>query len=316
MGLTTEEINSAIEHQLDTWPLARDNFFKLMETVRKTLQLGDMQCSVQLNPARIISTGARIDQKSIESRPCFLCRANRPDEQEPVGWRNSQLDDWELLINPFPILPVHFTVAHKSHRPQDTIPLEMAIMAEEAEDLVFFFNGAHAGASAPDHLHAQAVLKQELPLMRLVEKHHLPGNRAVFFSDECGLNLPYHFISLIITPDENGMRLLAKVPYAYGIDATTKTNDAGLVNAYFWIDTRSYLRIVIVPRKSHRPSCYGNTPSDFMISPGAIDMAGLMISVRREDFDRIDAKTARKIYDDVAFSESIPDYVKSPFNGF
>lgn len=317
MGLTTEEINSAIEHQLDIWPMARDNFFRLMDTKRKPLQLGDMQSSVQLNPARIISTGARIDRKSIESRPCFLCRANRPDEQEPVAWHNSVLDDWELLVNPFPILPVHFTVAHKSHRPQDTIPLEMAAMAEEAKDLVFFFNGARAGASAPDHLHVQAVLRQELPLMKIVEEHHRPGSGAVFFSDECGLQLPYHFISLIVTPDENGMKLLAKVPYACGIDATTGTNDTRLVNAFFWFDVcGGYLRIAIVPRKSHRPSCYGNAPSDFMISPGAIDMAGLMISVRMEDFDRMDEKTARSIYEDVAFSRSIPDYAKSPFHGF
>lgn len=313
MGFTTEDINSIIEEQLDTWPLARENFFGLMHARRKPLPSGDMACAIQLNPARIVSTGAKTDAASIKRRPCFLCSTNRPQEQHVTAWHNRMLEDWELLVNPYPILPVHFTIAHKDHRPQAAIPLDMAAMAEEAPDLVFFYNGAHAGASAPDHCHAQAVLSAELPLMRLIEAKHPHDGGRVMFSDDTSLDVPYHFISLVITPDKEGMRLLGKVPEMFGIDAETGEPDRGLVNAFFWLDRNGMLRIALVSRRRHRPSCYGYTADSLMISPGAIDMAGLLIAPRQPDFDRIDTRTARKIYGEVAFADRIPASVKGIF---
>lgn len=314
MGFTTEELNTTIESQLETWPLARDNFFRLMQAKRKVLPSWSLQCTAQLNPARIISTGAKTDAESISKRPCFLCRAYRPAEQEVTTWNNPVLRDWELLVNPYPILPVHFTVAHRCHIPQASIPPEMAAMAEEARDLVFFFNGARAGASAPDHLHVQGVLAYELPLMKLVEEIHPPKAGPVLHSDETGLALPFHFTSLVITPDESGAGLMARACASFGIDADTGLPDRGLLNAFFRIDPSGLLRIVIVPRRRHRPLCFGHGENDFMISPGAIDMAGLIITPREMDFTRIDSACAAKIYDDVAFSDKIPEQIKSFFN--
>lgn len=132
----------------------------------------------------------------------------------------------------------------------------MAAMAESARDLVFFFNGARAGASAPDHMHVQAVLKSELPLIRLAEANH-PASRGGFMSsEEYGLDLPFHFISAVITPDNEGMKALARIPGAFGIDAESGQPDRGLVNAFFWIGDDGLLRVAVVPRKRHRPYCH------------------------------------------------------------
>ena len=139
--LNTELINTIIERQLDKWDEARENFFRLRHAERRSLALGALQGAIQYNPARIRSTGASIDSKSIAARPCFLCRSNRPEAQDSFEW----MEGWEFLVNPFPILPVHFTIVSKNHVPQDHIPAEMASMAEYAPDLVFFFNGARAG---------------------------------------------------------------------------------------------------------------------------------------------------------------------------
>ena len=289
-GLTTETINDLIEAQLAVWPEARTNFFRLQEAERKPLKLGDLDAAVQYNPARIRSTGAKVDPKSVAARPCFLCAENRPKEQFAVGFG----EGWQLLVNPFPILPVHFTVVSTEHRPQDEIPLEMASMAEKAPDLAFFFNGARAGASAPDHLHVQAVLSSELPLLRLAEKHH-PASRGGFMkSEETGLDLPFSWISAVVTPDPEGMLTLATIPTICGTDPETGKPDRGLVNAFFWMGREGLLRALVIPRRAHRPQCY----PEMMISPGAIDMAGLLISPRKEDFDRLDADTAAQIYAD------------------
>lgn len=303
--LDTDRINTLIETQLAEWPLAKENFFNLMKVRRRPMKLGDLDCAVQLNPARIVSTGANVDPEAIAARPCFLCRSNRPAEQITTPWG----EGWELLVNPFPILPVHFTIASTRHEPQADIPLEMAMFAEAAQDLAIFFNGARAGASAPDHLHLQAVLKQELPLLRLAERSH-PKERGGFMgSEEMGLDLPFQFVSALITPDMYGYRTLGRIKSLFGMDAETGTPDRGLLNAFFWIGEDSLLRAVIVPRRRHRPLCYGKQQGELTISPGAIDMAGLLITPREEDFNQVDEGMVRTIYSDVAFADQLPQAI-------
>lgn len=309
--LSIENINSFIEQQLALWPLACDNFCRLKEVRRKKIAIGDLECAVQFNPARMISTGAKIDKSSIQKRPCFLCRSNRDERQISIDF----IKDWELLINPFPIFPVHFTIPHKSHRPQEGLPLELIEMAEKAPSLTFFYNGARAGASAPDHQHAQAVLTSELPLMLLTEKIHNADASDVLFSDNCDLDLPFQFVSLLIYPDARGYALLKKVSNAFGIDAETGEKDGRLINAFFRIDSHGRLRIVIVPRRRHRPSCYdADGDNRFVISPGAIDMTGIIISPREDDFVRISENIIRRIYSDVAFDKELPAEIKDHFN--
>lgn len=301
--LSTEEINNIIEAQLDAWETARTNFFALGRAERRPLDLGDLKGAVQHNPARMRSTGASVDAASIAARRCFLCRDNRPAEQFTIEW----MPGWHLLVNPYPILPVHFTVASERHTPQAGIPLDMASMAEAAPDLVFFYNGARAGASAPDHLHVQAVLKSELPLMALAERMHQSSRPGFMGSDSTGLDLPFHFVSGVITPDRTGMEALMKTAAAFGIDDTTGLPDRGLVNAFFWIGADGLLRTAVVPRRRHRPACYdADDPTRMVVSPGAIDMAGIIVTPREEDYARLDADKARAIYSEVAFADALP----------
>ncbi|MDE7181174.1 MAG: DUF4922 domain-containing protein [Muribaculaceae bacterium] len=308
--LTNESINSLIEEQLAAWPEAKENFFRLGECRRHSVDLGDWHGAVQLNPARIRSTGAKVDARSISERPCFLCEANRPKEQITVPW----ISGWQLLVNPFPILPVHFTIVHPGHVAQAEIPLEMAAMAEAAPDLVIFFNGAKAGASAPDHRHVQAVLKSELPLVRLAEQNHPSSRGGWMSSEEFGLDLPFHFMSAVVTPDTDGMKTLVRCMSAFGIDKTDGHEDAGLLNAFMWIGCDVLLRIVVVPRRAHRPDCwYAPDDERIMVSPGAIDMAGILITPMEKDFQQVDDALGRRIYADVAFANHLPEQIKSRF---
>lgn len=308
--LDSDFLNSFIERQLNVWPLAHDNFFRLGETQRKRIEGWSMATSVQLNPARIVSTGANVDRRSINGRPCFLCACNRPAEQLSVEF----IKGWHLLVNPYPILPVHFTIASTGHTPQAYIPLDMAVMAEKLPGMTIFFNGARAGASAPDHSHVQAVLSCELPLTRLVMEQHNASQPGFISSEDFNVELPFQFISGIITPDNQGMEWLSKIPGAFGIESVTGQPDPGLVNSFMWIDETGLLRVVIVPRSGHRPECYGMKDNEFVISPGAIDMAGLMISPRSHDFERMDYSIMKRIYSDVAFADELPANLKIFFN--
>lgn len=255
--------------------------------------IGDLTVGIQHNPARIISTAAKTDAKSLSERPCFLCTDNRPPQQ--VGLEI--VAGWELLLNPFPIFPTHFTIVSKRHLPQEGLPQDMIGMAEKLPGCTVFFNGRLAGASCPDHLHCQAVKTAELPLMRLIEQtHRIPDNQSaeawrVADEKSLGLDVPFGFRSVVITPDIDGMETLRHVEDILG----RKYIDEGKINAFVWIDAERYLRIVGVPRNAHRPRCYGSETGQHMISPGCIDMAGVIIAPLKRDYDNITEEEVAEI---------------------
>ncbi len=277
-----------IDSQLAEWPLARENYQALGRTERRSVQLGDLTVGIQHNPARIVSTAAKTDAKTLAERPCFLCKSNRPPQQ--VGVEIS--DGWELLLNPYPIFPTHFTIVSKDHQPQEGLPLDMVTMAERLPGHTVFFNGKRAGASCPDHLHCQAVKTHELPLMQLIEKKHSLNAGRVATHKTLELDVPFGFISIIITPDIDGMSELSTIEDTIGKDYIKE----GRLNAFVWIDSSGLLRICAVRRNMHRPSCYGTGEGQHLISPGCIDMTGVLIAPLKKDYDTLTEADIREIY--------------------
>ncbi len=296
--LNHEFVTGFIETQLGLWPMAKRNYDALVKVERRDVAADGFMFSLQWNPARIVSTGAKIDSKSIEERPCFLCRQNRPAEQIPY----EILPGWEMLVNPFPILPVHLTLVCKEHRPQAGVPAEIVDMAEKLPGMVVFYNGASAGASAPDHLHLQAVLKDELPLIRMVERHHRSDHPGLLMSYQLDAKLPYLFFSGVVSPGNQGMATLLAGLKSGAPDASGRFTDQRLVNTFFWIDEEGLLRFVVIPRRAHRPSCYSAADGKGrMISPGCIDMAGLLILPREKDYRQLAPDEISTVFSEVAY---------------
>lgn len=291
-----EEVADFIEAQLKDWQLAKKNYDALMEVKRREVMIGNFPVGIQWNPGRIVSTGANMNKKEIENRPCFLCRDNRPKEQHICNI----LPGWEMLVNPYPILPVHLTIVSTEHKPQEHVPEDIVKIAESLPGMVIFFNGARAGASAPDHLHLQAVLKDELPLLRLVEKEHPDNKPGIMTSDDFNVKPPYLVISGVVSPDDNGIKTLIVGLHSGGLSTDGNLTDPELVNTFFWIDDRGLLRFVVIPRKAHRPACYYAPGEDNrMISPGCIDMAGLIIVPRENDYNILTKEDIETIYKEV-----------------
>lgn len=279
-------LDEMLREQLKVWPLAAGNYAALGRSERRRFKAGALEGAFQCNPARIVSTGASTDAKSIAARPCFLCAGNRPAEQFALPFVSESGDEWEILVNPYPILPYHFTVASVRHQPQGEIPLDMISLAEKLPGVAAFYNGARAGASAPDHLHFQLVLKSELPLLRYLESGGDPAK------------LPYKVEYYVVTPDLDGMESLRRFSESRGYDrASDGKPDRDLLNAFAWLGDDSLMRLAVVPRSAHRPDCYYAAEDErLMVSPGAIDMAGLVILPRKEDFDKITVSDLEKIY--------------------
>lgn len=282
-----EDIEEFFGAQFSVWPEVKERYLQLGETKRRKVEVNGYPIFLQCNPARIISTAAKTDAKSISERPCVLCAANRPPQQI-AGFA---IPGWEILVNPFPIFPVHFNVVNSQHRPQDKVPLEAMVHMVEIEPLLTaFYNGAKGGASLPDHLHFQAVLKEELPLLEYTENNHpSTGESSMMESDDFlgPVHFPYKSYSLF--PDEKGKEMIEEIERI--------ADDYS--NVFVWTGRDGDIRVIVFRRKKHRPSCYGEGEGKYLVSPGAIDMAGVMIFPKEEDFEKITAEEIEGILDEV-----------------
>ena len=297
------EVDRFFERQLAAWPEVRRRFEELTTAVEtRTLACGDVSLEAQFNPARIRSTGAKVDKATISKRPCFLCEHNQPAEQIHL----SLLGDFQLCVNPFPILPKHFTLPTRRHLPQQAAPQFRALceLAASLPDLVVFYNGAQCGASAPDHAHLQLGAKGQIPLQRDWKRYAAALEPVVVSSASEGIYVLHTFVYPLFvmklktgSPDESLFhRLTSALPVVEG-------EDEPRFNLIGWREG-DHLVVTLIPRCKLRPQCYFEEGSaQMLISPGAVDMGGLLITPRREDFDRLTPQQATAILREVTLTE-------------
>ncbi len=302
--LPDDSLTMFFNRQLESWDLASRNFRDLQNVLTRNLSDDEISISLQFNPARIVSTGAAMDKSTLSKRPCFLCKDNRPKEQLV-----KHLDDnFDLLVNPFPILPQHFTIPAHNHIPQSIIdyyPYMQMILAHYP-DIMIFYNGPESGASAPDHLHFQAGTSGVLPLQKSWNK--LQRDLSPIYSlnedEEISIINSWFCPALLIRCHsvEGGTELFHRV-----YDALPKNADSPepMLNIVSWMDNGQQLS-VIFPRGKHRPDCYyaDNENNRFIVSPGALDMAGLIITPRKGDFEHLTEKVAIDILREVSLSDN------------
>ena len=281
-------ISRFFNRQLEMWEDARHRFRDLKHV--EVRQLSD-QLKVQFNPARIVSTGAKIDKHTLGERPCFLCERNRPKEQ-----MTKQIDDhFQLLVNPFPILPVHFTIPATKHQPQSIYRHygEMHRLLSLHSELMVFYNGPKCGASAPDHLHFQAGTSGVLPLQTNWQRLSRNLTDVISLTDEEKISVLRDFLVpafVIISKSEDSdeelfHRLYRSMPMR-------GDESEPMMNIIAWRKGEEFISVVI-PREKHRPDAYFAEGEDqMMVSPGALDMAGLIITPREEDFSKINLDKA------------------------
>lgn len=281
-------ISRFFNRQLEMWEDARHRFRDLKHV--EVRQLSD-QLKVQFNPARIVSTGAKIDKHTLGERPCFLCERNRPKEQ-----MTKQIDDhFQLLVNPFPILPVHFTIPATKHQPQSIYRHygEMHRLLSLHSELMVFYNGPKCGASAPDHLHFQAGTTGVLPLQTNWQRLSRNLTDVISLNDEEKISVLRDFLVpafVIISKSEDSdeelfHRLYRSMPMR-------GDESEPMMNIIAWRKGDEFISVVI-PREKHRPDAYfAEGEAQMMVSPGALDMAGLIITPREEDFSKINLDKA------------------------
>ena len=292
-------ISRFFNRQLEVWTDARHRFRDLKHV--ETRQFSD-QLKLQWNPARIVSTGARIDKKTLGERPCFLCDKNRPKEQ-----MSKQIDEkFHLLVNPFPILPVHFTIPARKHQPQLIYKNygEMHRFISLHSDLMVFYNGPKCGASAPDHLHFQAGTNGILPLQTNWQRLSRNLTDIISLNDEEKISVVRDFIVpafVIISKSAESDEALFRRLYKAMPQRGDETEP--MMNIISWRKGEEFISVVI-PREKHRPEAYfAEGDAQFVVSPGALDMSGLIITPREEDFRKLTEEKALSLLQECGVSE-------------
>lgn len=282
------DLHKYLQEQLLVYPKAAENYSKLKQVKTKEFDFGDFKVFVHFNPARAVSSLAKLDAKSIAERPCFLCVKNRPAEQGSIDF-NSRYD---ICVNPFPICTEHFTVISKIHEPQklnsDKID-DFFDLAETFKGWVVLYNGAKSGASAPDHFHFQLGCTEyftypvETPMPGLI-------NKISFFCKTKSESIAKLKETLNTLSDGK-----------WNPDATT-LEDAfePQINLFCEYKNGGFMT-TIFPRACHRPrQFFAEDDTKILISPGAIDMTGHLIVAREEDFDKITKDILIDVYNQVS----------------
>ena len=247
----TSPLYRYFDRQLRLWPETRDRYRELTHVETRDLNVGSSTFEVQFNPARIRSTGATISKEAVAARPCFLCKANRPQ----VQMTKIQNADYELLVNPYPILPMHFTIPMHRHQPQQIRGMygEMIQLLKNYPDLMVFYNGPMCGASAPDHAHLQAGTSGILPLQREWQRLSRNLTEVARRGEDATLSViedyPCAALAIRSRSRRGSERMFATLYHAL---PKVPDQTEPMLNVVAWRADDEYVSVVF-PRRKHRP---------------------------------------------------------------
>ncbi|MBR5189892.1 MAG: DUF4922 domain-containing protein [Paludibacteraceae bacterium] len=279
------KVNELFDQQLSVWEMARNNFEGLKTVQIREFDFDGFAVKVQFNPARMVSSGAKVDAKTIAERKCFLCAANRPEVQRGIEWR-----DYDILINPFPIFTRHLTIPRREHVDQRLVPYiaDMFDLARELTDFVVFYNGPKCGASAPDHMHFQAGNADFLPLVSdYFNLKQVGRTELVETADTAETYLMKDYLRVVYCIESADAVALKeafmKLYNSWVVDADVEP----MMNVVcLYREGKWYL--FVIPRGAFRPWQYtAEGDKQLLVSPATVEVSGLFITPVKEHFERI-----------------------------
>ena len=288
--------------QMEKWDEARQNFRNLQDVSTREISMGDNTFKLQYNPLRIVSSGAKVDKASIAARKCFLCKANRPENQI-----SKMIDSrYEMLVNPFPILPKHFTIPALKHQPQSILKNynEIHRILDKYEDLFVFYNGPQCGASAPDHLHFQAGTADVIPIRQGWQRFSRSLDVIYQLADGEDISILNEYpVKAFVIRSRSESSDVAMFRTLYEHMPICECAKEPMMNIVAWREGKTTVTIVFA-RKKHRPDVYYKEGDERrLISPGAVDMSGLVITPRKCDFDSLTSDDIESIFREVSLSD-------------
>ncbi|MCK3683420.1 DUF4922 domain-containing protein [Maribellus sp. YY47] len=295
----TEQVLQLLTEQKEGWPLATKNFAGLEKVRTRAFNFDEVEINVQFNPERIVSSAAKVDAKSIEARPCFLCSANRPKEQ-----RGIVIGSYSVLVNPFPIFPQHFTIVEAEHVPQQIKGRlgDMLELAFSLQGFTLFYNGPKCGASAPDHFHFQAGNRGFMPIEDELEKLKNGASQKLNYlkSDVWAVKDGLRNFLLLESAEKDVLEKDFQKIY----ENLEAAEEEPMMNILAFYEGGKW-KVIVFPRAIHRPAQYfAEGEGNILISPASVDMGGVLITPLEKDFDKITQEDISDIFKQVLYSKS------------
>ena len=311
--------------QLSRWPLACENFRLLKSVQTRTMTVGGLEVTVQHNPARVVSSTAKTDAASLRQRKCFLCGENRPSEQILLPFEGRKGKKYDILVNPYPIFPEHLVIASATHEDQSIWKrfVDLLDLSAEYPEYTFFYNGPKCGASAPDHHHFQATLRDQMPLEADIDREMdrmaaKEGNAREIAEDtvfdyvtavqDAKLYHYRRFVRGVFVIRSRTAKSAAKMFYRF-LD-TLPMNEGDKEPGFNCISyyRRGEYRTIIILRTSHRSHHYfSEGPDHLTMSPGCADMGGVLIASVRDDYDKLTPELLEEMLSEITYSKDMEE---------
>lgn len=315
--MNSRSIHKFVGDQLSRWPLACENFRALKNVQVREMKTGGLTVRLQHNPARMISSAAKLDKADIAKRKCFLCRENRPPEQIMMKFEGRKGKRYHILVNPYPIFPDHLVIAADRHTDQTIWKryVDMLDLARKYQDFTFFYNGPKSGASAPDHHHFQAAPKGLMPLETDVEGFldFARNDNGEARNDKCMVHLTslqdahlYHyqkFTTGVFVLRAETSKSAAKLFYRLLDCAEIPEGETEPMFNLFTNYSNGEFRSIIVFRSRHRSHHYfSDGPDHLTMSPGCADMGGMFIVPVPEEYERLSPELLEEMIAEVSIT--------------
>lgn len=300
-----QELDKFINDQLSVWPLAAANFRALKSARTRQLEVDGLLCTVQCNPRRILSSTADTTPQAIAARECFLCADNRPAEQFHLKFEGRKGRMYNIQVNPYPIFPGHLVIVREEHIPQAIwhhFP-DMLDFAMKYRDYTVFYNGPGSGASAPDHLHFQAVPRLSMPLERAVDAYLDKPGEVLASVKDATLYRYAGFAEGVFALKATTSKSMAKLFYRL-LDCTDKVEGdiEPKFNLFVYCRDGEYRAFVTLRAAKRSHHYYSDGPDHLTISPGAADMAGFFVAPFEEDFEKVTSADLEEMLSEVSIS--------------
>ena len=300
-----QELDKFINDQLSVWPLAAANFRALKSARTRQLEVDGLLCTVQCNPRRILSSTADTTPQAIAARKCFLCADNRPAEQFHLKFEGRKGRMYNIQVNPYPIFPGHLVIVREEHIPQAIwhhFP-DMLDFAMKYRDYTVFYNGPGSGASAPDHLHFQAVPRLSMPLERAVDAYLDKPGEVLASVKDATLYRYAGFAEGVFALKATTSKSMAKLFYRL-LDCTDKVEGdiEPKFNLFAYCRDGEYRAFVTLRAAKRSHHYYSDGPDHLTISPGAVDMAGFFVAPFEEDFEKVASADLEEMLSEVSIS--------------
>jgi ATP adenylyltransferase/5',5'''-P-1,P-4-tetraphosphate phosphorylase II len=298
-----KKVFELLEQQTREWELAAKNYKGLEKVEKHYFDFDEgVKIGVQFNSERIYSSAAKVDDKSISERKCFLCPGHLPNEQKWVEFN----DNYLVLVNPFPIFPKHLTIPHRRHidqRIMEHFP-EMLNLARELDEFVVFYNGPRCGASAPDHFHFQAGNKGFMPVE---QEFHQISKTLLRNENGCKAQSTENYLRHCIILEGNDKKMLSQwfQEIFELMEKLIQQEPEPMMNILCFWENEGW-KIFVFPRKLHRPwQFFAEDDQKILLSPASVDMGGVLITPRREDHKKMSPSDIRDIFTQVTWEDDL-----------